>query len=136
MGQINLSDYKNIYLQTAKKYVDKMSVSLDTLSSDLFNKEALNNLHIASHSLKGQSQVMGFTDIANICLNIEKTSDDALKGIIQLNSDNVSEIKKKIEELNEILHFAQAVRGSEESIRLNSRPKPSGSRRDDTGIKV
>lgn len=103
MATTDLSDYKNLYLQTAKEYVEKMSVGLDQLSSDISNKQALNNIHISSHSLKSQSQVMGFTDIVNICLNIEKMSDDALKGMVQLNNENISEIKKSVEKLNEML---------------------------------
>lgn len=103
MAQVDLSGYKTLYLQTAREYIDKMSVSLARLSGDSSNKEALNNLHIASHSLKSQSQVMGFTDIANICLDIEKMSDDALKGIVQLNNENILEIKRSVEKLSEIL---------------------------------
>ena len=107
MAQVNLADYKNIYLQTAKEYLDKMSVSLGQLSNDILNKEALNNLHIASHSLKSQSQVMGFMDIASLCLKIEKVSDDALKGNTQLNFEIVSGIKKSTEKLREILKLIQ-----------------------------
>lgn len=107
MTPIDLGSYKGIYLKTAKDYVDKMSVSLDQLSSDVLNKDALSNLHIASHSLKSQSQVMGFTNIANTCLSIEKMSNDALEGIMRLNSENVSDIKKKVEELDGILHSVQ-----------------------------
>ena len=53
MAQVNLADYKNLYLQTAKEYIDKISLSLNQLSNNSSDKEALNNLHVASHSLKG-----------------------------------------------------------------------------------
>lgn len=102
MGQ-DLSNYKTLYTQTAKEYVNSLLAGCDKLVSDSKNKEAISQIHISSHSLKSQSQVMGFTDIANICLNIEKMSDDALKGIVQLNNENISEIKKSVEKLNEIL---------------------------------
>lgn len=84
-----------------------MSVSLNQLSRDILDKDALNNLHIASHSLKSQSQVMGFTEIADICLNTEKISGDALNGTIQLNNENILEIKKSVEKMNEILKLIQ-----------------------------
>ena len=103
MDSVNLGNYKNLYLKTAKEYIEKISISLDQLSSDILNKEALNNLHIASHSLKSQSQMMGYADIANICLNIEKTSNDRLKGISQLNIQAISDIKKSVEKLQEML---------------------------------
>lgn len=103
MAQTNLSDYKNLYLQTAKEYMNKMSVSLNQLSKDVLNKEALNNLHIASHSLKSQSQVMGFANIANICLDIENESNDALQGITKINNETISEIRREVEKLGEML---------------------------------
>lgn len=103
MAQVNLADYKNLYLQTAKEYIYKMLVSLDQLSSNTANKDALNNLHISSHSLKSQSQVMGFTDIANICLNIENISNNALQGITQLNNEAILNIKKEVEKLGKML---------------------------------
>lgn len=107
MAQANLSDYKNLYLQTAKEYIFKMLVSLDQLSNDISNKEALNDLHISSHSLKSQSQIMGFTDVSDICLNIEKISDDALKNKTQLNSQVVFDIKKSVESLEQVLKRVQ-----------------------------
>ena len=104
MTPIDLGSYKSIYLQTAKEYIDKMSVSLEKLENNALDKEALNNLHIASHSLKSQSQVMGFIDIANICLGIEKRSDEALKGISQLNSGNITSIKSLVDQVKQILN--------------------------------
>lgn len=103
----NLSDYKNLYMQTAKEYIGNMFESIKKLTDNPKDKDAINNLHIASHSLKSQSQVMGFTDIANICLNIEKMSDDALESITQLNNQIVANIKKSVEELKGILHSVQ-----------------------------
>ena len=107
MGQVDLSDYKTLYIQTAREYIGKISASLDQLSNDVLDKEALNSLHIASHSLRSQSQVMGFADIANICLSIERMADDALKGTIQLNNESIPEIKKSVAKLTEILKLIQ-----------------------------
>ncbi len=100
MGQVNLADYKNIYLQTAKEYVDKVSVSLNQLSTDSSNKEALNNVHIASHSLKSQSQVMGFTDIASLSAIIEKNSNGILNGATKVDDKFLDLLKNSIDEFN------------------------------------
>ena len=117
MTPIDLGSYKSIYLKTAKEYVDKMSVSLDQLSSDISNKDVLNNLHIASHSLKSQSQVMGYDGIANICLNIEAISNDALRGEKPLTNKVIADIKSSVEEIKKMLkpHFAEASRGQANS---------------------
>lgn len=103
MAPIDLGSYKSIYLKTAREYIDKMSVSLDILYSDVSNKDALNNLHIASHSLKSQSQVMGFADVADLCLDIEKVSNDALQAGSQINNDLISVLKESLEKLRLLL---------------------------------
>lgn len=103
MAQVNLGDYKGLYLETAKEYLDKMLVSLDQLSNDALNKEALNNLHIASHSLKSQSQVMNYESVVKICLDIENISSNALQGVVQLNNEVILNIKKEAGKLREIL---------------------------------
>ncbi len=107
MAQTDLSNYKNLYLQTAKEYVDKISVSLDQLSSDVFNKEALNNLHISSHSLKSQSQVMGYDDIVQLSKTLEEISNNALAGNIKLNNDILININKSAENIKKILKQVQ-----------------------------
>jgi len=100
MAQIDLAGYKNIYLQTAKEYIYKMLVSLDQLSNNVLDKEALNNLHISSHSLKSQSQVMGFTNIANLCANIEKVSSDILNKVSGIDDHFMSLLKNSVDEIN------------------------------------
>lgn len=100
MAKTNLSDYKNLYLQTAKEYLDKMSVSLNRLSNDVSDKKALNNLHISSHSLKSQSQVMGFTDIASVSAMIEKTSNYTLNKSGAVDDKFLVFLKDSINELN------------------------------------
>ncbi len=89
MAQVNLADYKNLYLHTAREYIDRISVCLDELVKNALDKEALNNLHIASHSLRSQSQVMGFENVAGICLGIENKSNDALQGFAQLSNETI-----------------------------------------------
>lgn len=100
MATTDLSSYKNLYLQTAKEYMDKISVSLVQLSGDAFNKEALNNLHIASHSLKSQSQVMGFTNIASLSSIIEKIAVTALAGNYEIRNDLIVVLKESAEALS------------------------------------
>lgn len=99
MADINLSDYKNLFLQTSRECLSKIEASLDILANDLSNREALDNLHISSHSLKSQSQVMGYTQIATSCLNLEKTSDEVLKGKNQLNPQFILDAKKIVEKI-------------------------------------
>ena len=103
MAPTNLSDYKDLYMQTAKEYVSSLSENTSLLAQNPQDLDATKAIHMGSHSLKSQSQVMGYNDIASICLNIEKTSDAVLKGNSTFNDRAVSNIKKSVEELDEIL---------------------------------
>ena len=100
MGQTDLGSYKSIYLQTAKEYVDSLLVGCDKLVSDSQDKDAINQIHISSHSLKSQSQVMGFVNVANLSAIIEKISNAILEGENQINSDLISVFKEAVDALN------------------------------------
>lgn len=103
MKQIDLKDYKNIFLQTAKEYVDSLSSRCARLTNDPKDKEALANLYISSHSLKSQSQLMGFGNMTTLCENIEKISKSILDGNIQINNDFIALLRDSIRELRECL---------------------------------
>lgn len=107
MAQVKLSDYKNLYLQTAKENIDNISSSCLKLMENPSEKKEINAIHINSHSLRTKSQVMGFIDIAALAETIEKISDGALKGNVQMNNQIISEIKKSVEKLDEILKLIQ-----------------------------
>ena len=113
MGQVNLSDYKNIYLQTAKEYINKMSLSYSKLSKNSQDNEAINMLHISSHSLKSQSQVMGFTNITNLCADIEKVSNDILNKISLVDGNFMNLLKNSVDKLN--LEFNLIEKGDAET---------------------
>lgn len=100
MTPINLGSYKSIYLQTAKEYADKMLASLEELINDASDKEAVSNIHISSHSLKSQSQVMGFVNMAALCAIIEKISAAILAGSYKLNTEFIAILKDSINQLN------------------------------------
>lgn len=109
MTPIDLGSYKIIYFQTAKEYVNNMFESIKKLTQNPKDKNAINNLHIASHSLKSQSQVMGFTEVADASFSIEKTSNDILSGAGKLDEKTLAFLKQAIEEIN--LRLSQIEKG-------------------------
>lgn len=100
MGQTNLSDYKNLYLQTAKEYVGNLSSSYSKLLANSQNSEAIDSIHLDAHSLKGQSQVMGFTNIVNSCMNIDKIYSDIKDGKNKIDNTFLNLLKGFIDDLN------------------------------------
>jgi|WetSurMetagenome_2_1015567.scaffolds.fasta_scaffold95661_2 chemotaxis protein histidine kinase CheA len=99
MGQTDLNSYKNLYLQTAKEYVNNMFLSYSKLSTNLQDNEAISVIHLSSHSLKSQSQVMGFKNIADLCANIEKTSSDIKDGAVQTDDKFIIFLKDSIDKI-------------------------------------
>jgi len=100
MAQTDLSDYKNLYLQTAKEYISNLFSSYSKLSANLQDNEAIKTMHIASHSLKSQSQVMGFMDITVLSGAIEKRSRNILTGVAQVDDKFIIFLKDSIDKLN------------------------------------
>jgi chemotaxis protein histidine kinase CheA len=77
-----------------------MSSGYLKLSQNLQDVEAINSIYLSSHSLKSQSQVMGFTDIANLCTNIEKISSDIIKKISPVNTYFLNLLKNSIDQIS------------------------------------
>jgi len=105
MTDVNLADYKNLYIESLRESIKSLSLQYDKLSTNPLDKEALGDLHIASHSLRGRSQVMGFENIADSSANIEKISNDILNGIGQVDDNFLTIVRKSLSELS--LELAQ-----------------------------
>ncbi len=100
MATANLSEYKTLYLQTAKEYINNISSSCIKLGGNVSDIEAVNNIHISSHSLKSQSQVMGFINMANLCAIIEKISAAILAGNYKISNELIAVLKESVNEIN------------------------------------
>lgn len=100
MGTVNISDYREIYFETAREYTNSLSKSCNKLAENPFDKDALNQLHISSHSLGSQGQVMRFTNMASLCAIIEKISRAVLEGRYRVNPDFIFLLKEAVRELN------------------------------------
>lgn len=99
MTSTDLSDYKNIYLQTAKEYINNLSMGYSKLSVNPSDNEAINTIHISSHSLRSQSQVMGFSAIADLSGNIEKASSDILNKVSLVDEKFMNLLKNSVDGL-------------------------------------
>ena len=64
---INLSSYKTLYLETARKLVEEYVA----IKSSSETEHTVANLLRIFHSLKGQSMAMGYKNIALLSLQIE-----------------------------------------------------------------
>lgn len=103
MAQVDLSNFKKLYLKTAKEYLDTLSKNCALLKENFSNREALNKVFIASHSLKSQSQVMNYANIADFSENIERQVRDLLDNNSTLNLESFDIVKNNIDKLNSSL---------------------------------
>lgn len=100
MGKVNILDYKKLYLTTAKEYADSLSRSCVDLAKDPSNKDVLNQLHISSHSLRSQSQVMNYNNMSAVTGAIEKIARAILEGKYSFNTSIISVLKEAVEALS------------------------------------
>ena len=100
MTQIDLSSYRDIYLQTAKEYVNSLLEACSELKQNLSDKDALDSLHIGSHSIRSQSQVMGYTNTANLAGIIEKIARKVLDGKHKMSQELVGNMKEGAVEIS------------------------------------
>lgn len=71
LSKTDIHKYKKLYLQTARNYVENMQEYISFLLKGEQTPNAIKQVHIDAHSLKSQSQLMGYENIAKISELIE-----------------------------------------------------------------
>lgn len=68
----SLSEYKDLYVDTARGYIQSAQKSISTLRSNPKDPQALEDLYLSCHSLKSQSHAVGYNSNATFCMKVEK----------------------------------------------------------------
>jgi chemotaxis protein histidine kinase CheA len=74
----DLSDYQDLYISTAKEYIQSLKDSIPTLPSK--SVQELEDVHRFAHSLKSQSAVMNYHDISEVAGLIEEYFELVMAG--------------------------------------------------------
>jgi len=111
MSMIDLSAYKKLYVQTAGQYCESILKSCHKLLQNPKDKNALQNIYISAHSIRSQSQVMGYCQTEQLSGMIEKVAKNFLgegkaipKDLINVTAEAVKAIiasLKNIEAINQ-----------------------------------
>ena len=96
MANVDLSTYKSLYIETARKYIGDMNTALVQLGTDKTKKEAIESMHISSHSLKSQSQIMTYVKTGALSGSIEALFRNIREGKIQLTEDMLNQLKEAV----------------------------------------
>jgi len=71
MTPIDMSAYKDLYVETAREYIETLKKNLTLLNENTTNKEAIYEMFRSYHSLKSQSHAMGYMKTAEFCKLLE-----------------------------------------------------------------
>ncbi|MCX8172715.1 MAG: chemotaxis protein CheA [Archaeoglobaceae archaeon] len=98
-----MNNYKSDFLQEAKEYVESMNQSFLRLEKG--EKEAIDEIFRAMHTIKGMAGFMGYKNLESLCHKLEsflgslkeKEISEEIVDLLLLSSDRISEILSKIE---------------------------------------
>ena len=99
----DLSAYKNLYLETASVYVHHMMEDITRLLERPSDKYSLNNMYISAHSMKSQSEVMGYLSMGKISRVIERICHDAKESHTPISSVVLEIIQTALQQMRNSL---------------------------------
>lgn len=80
----DLSQYKDLYLQTSREYLQSLNTALLKLEKKPADKEAIEEIFRSAHSLKGQSVAMGYEATGSLCHTVEDIFYEIREGRMKL----------------------------------------------------
>lgn len=103
---IDISQYRDLYLQTAHALVTEMQQHIKRLSTNANDKNLVYELYRAAHSLKSQSLMMGYSQlgltnrmIEALFREIHEGKKTLSNGVLSLTKEAVDNIKKSIDKI-------------------------------------
>lgn len=99
MTAVNLSSYKNLYIKTAKEYLDVLEKDCISISQNLSDTKVLKSMHLSAHSIKSQSEVMQYFKTAALSGMIEKILKDIIDKNKKLSDELLNVFKEAIENI-------------------------------------
>jgi chemotaxis protein histidine kinase CheA len=63
----NLSAYKSAFISAVKEHLEKLTILTETLTNQSVTEDLLKEMYLHLHSLKGESNVMGYRNISESC---------------------------------------------------------------------
>lgn len=122
MNPEDIIKYKSLYLQTSWGYLNMLQKNNAFLLLDQKNISAIEASHLAAHSLKSQSLLMGYSQIGKLSGQMEEIFKAAKDGKFNITKDilNIfsSVIKKIHDSLEKISESQLEIDMSEESNKL------------------
>ena len=113
----DLSQYRELYIQTSKEYIQKLNDSLLKLETDTTDKGAIEEIFRSAHSLKSQSATMGYLNTGYLCHVIEDVFFEIKNNRLVLSPELADHVFKALDGLTSSL---QRIERENQEIDLSS----------------
>lgn len=101
MSTTDFSEFKSLFVATARKHLENIRTALSSLKKNTGDKDAMNNIYIAAHSLKGESLAMGYMTNSAVSQLIEKIFHAAKDGSLTLTDPILTTTLQSVEKLSD-----------------------------------
>lgn len=91
--------YKVIFLKTASSYLKKLQQSVITLTKEPDNKSEIENAYLAAHSLKSETLMMRYKEMANYFLLLENIFKGKRAGTFSYNAELLIVVSDELEKI-------------------------------------
>ena len=99
----NLSQYRELYIQTGKEYVQNLNTALLKLEKKSTDKAAIDEVFRSAHSLKSQSAAMGYQSTGYLCHIIEDVFFEIKNDRLPLSAELADHLFKALDGLDRSL---------------------------------
>jgi chemotaxis signal transduction protein/HPt (histidine-containing phosphotransfer) domain-containing protein len=102
--EIDLSEYMGAYVEGCRENLDTMDKMLLSIEQNPANKEAIQDIFRAAHTLKGMSATMGFEKIAHLTHEMENILDKMRNGSIAVTPEVVDVLFETFDVLRTLIN--------------------------------
>lgn len=102
---LNMGQYLNLFIEESNEHLQNMNDILLELEKDTENISLINELFRITHTLKGMSGTMGFTNMADLTHEMENVLDGVRNHRIQLNENIIDVLFECFDALDEIVSY-------------------------------
>ena len=114
---MDMSQYLDMFLEESYENIQSLNDEVLKLEKDPDNKETINTIFRAAHTVKGMSASMGFNDMTELTHKMENVFDKFRNDELKVTSDVVNVVFKCIDILTKMLDSIKA--GNDEKVNTN-----------------
>ena len=114
----HMTEYMDIYVEEVKEHLENINAALLILEKKPDNKEELNTIFRAAHTIKGSSAAMGFVKIENLTHGMENILQDIREGKIEADHKIIELLFVCCDFLEDSLEYVICM-GTEEDIKID-----------------